>query len=143
MAYCQNCGKYSSYGRFCMECGTELAVPSPSPIESVDAGNNEKKKKVIIGSVIASVLALILLIVFLAIPRTVDEACDWCGSRPSYEYVSSKGNIIYYCGECASECMWCGEKPTHQYENMVEMPVFVCDECYIRVMKESGFLPDD
>ena len=54
-----------------------------------------------------------------------------------------KGNTIYYCGECASECMWCGENPTHQYENMFEMPVFVCDECYIRVMKESGILPDD
>ncbi len=140
MSYCQNCGKQSKYGYYCMECGAKLALPgSVSSSEVPSDGKGKKKTKVIVGSVISGIAALILLIVLIAIPREVDEACDWCGRRPSYAYHSSLGEVVYVCADCKSKCMVCGETPETYYENMLGMPVYVCHKCYQRVLKESGY----
>lgn len=62
---------------------------------------------------------------------TSDEACVWCGDRPTKEI---KGD--YYCEECVTTCMFCGEPATEEYTNAYDMECFVCRDCYEEMQSE-------
>lgn len=76
-------------------------------------------------------ISAILMFCTTGCTHTVDEPCDWCGSRPSVSYETSDGSKAYVCKECSKMCMICGDnKATKHYENLLGMILFVCDDCY-------------
>ena len=129
MAFCGKCGAPLDEGKFCPNCGAPVELEQNQTTVTAFSHKSKKLgrwKKVVLGVVVVAV-ALFIITRFTA---TVDEPCDWCGSRPSVAYKMSDGSYSYVCKDCSKECAWCGERATIHYENLLGMMVFVRDDCY-------------
>ena len=127
MTFCGNCGTPVDNDKFCPNCGAS--------VEGMTSGNNVGVPKKMASPKIskALIVAVIVVVVAIAVPRPVNEPCDWCNSRPSMEYKTSDGSKAYVCKDCSKECALCNKKASKHYENMLGMVVFVCNDCYKEV----------
>lgn len=129
MAFCGKCGAPLDGGKFCPNCGAPVESEQSQTTVATASQTSKKMglwKKLVVGVAVIAV-AVFVITRFTA---TVDEPCDWCGSKPSVAYKMSDGSYSYVCKDCSKECAWCGDKATRHYENALGMMVFVCNDCY-------------
>jgi len=135
MAFCGKCGTPLDGGEFCPNCGAsvESEQSQTTVATAFQASKNPRLwKKVVVGVAVVAI-AIFVITRFTA---TVDEPCDWCGSKPSIAYKMSDGSYSYVCKDCSKECAWCGDKATRHYENALGMMVFVCNDCYEEIAED-------
>ena len=69
--------------------------------------------------------------------RVVFTKCDWCGRRPSVEYITSTGRIAHVCKECSETCVLCQKNPSVvHYTDNIDAEIFLCENCYKNLDKK-------